>query len=231
VAALTPDNVEAFRRLAVLLTGGRLAVAVVNSLGIVAVYLLARRLWPQEGSRFQVPGSRTERSAPGPWPLASIPYLAALLLALDPFLAGSVPCRRPERDVCHVGSAVAGRGLKKVPGSRFRFQGKTPSSGPYLEPGPPLLTPWPAVGADADPALRGDWAGTAGPWRDVDGLFLPCPRAWAGILSYGGAGCSGRRRDGIAYPAPGATCRAGNRRRQRQPPPTKRCAIFPSRGL
>ncbi len=48
VAALTPDNVEAFRRLAVLLTGGRLAVAVVNSLGVVGVYWLARRLWAGE---------------------------------------------------------------------------------------------------------------------------------------------------------------------------------------
>ena len=48
VASLTPDNVEAFRRLAVLLTGGRLAVAVVNSLGVVGVYWLARRLWAGE---------------------------------------------------------------------------------------------------------------------------------------------------------------------------------------
>ena len=56
VAALTPDNVEAFRRLAVLLTGGRVAVAVVNSLGVVGMYLLVRRL----GARFQGPGSREE---------------------------------------------------------------------------------------------------------------------------------------------------------------------------
>ena len=81
VAALTPDNVEAFRRLAVLLTSGRLAVAVVNSLGVVGVYLLARRLWPAEEVR-------EERSSPNPYFLALIPFLAALLLALDPFLAG-----------------------------------------------------------------------------------------------------------------------------------------------
>ena len=72
VAALTPDNVEAFRRLALLLTSGRLAVAMVNSLGVVGVYLLLRRLW-DEGSRFQVPGSREEASSPSPWPLFAAP--------------------------------------------------------------------------------------------------------------------------------------------------------------
>ena len=114
VAALTPDNVEAFRRLAVLLTGGRVAVAVVNSLGVVGMYLLVRRI----GARGQGPGAREEKrnaerrgektrrdaeeeteasssaslrasqrssaslsSSPGP-------FLIALLLALDPFLAG-----------------------------------------------------------------------------------------------------------------------------------------------
>uniref|UniRef100_UPI0035AEB059 glycosyltransferase family 39 protein n=1 Tax=Promineifilum sp. TaxID=2664178 RepID=UPI0035AEB059 len=65
VAFLTPDNVAAFERLAVLLSGGRVAVALVNSLGVVAVYYLARRLWG-------------ERAA----------VLAGLLLAFDPFLAG-----------------------------------------------------------------------------------------------------------------------------------------------
>ncbi|CUS02562.2 membrane protein of unknown function [Candidatus Promineifilum breve] len=65
MAGLTPENVEAFRRLALLLSGGRVAVALVNALGIVAVYWLARRLWG------------------GPAAL-----LAALFLAFDPFLAG-----------------------------------------------------------------------------------------------------------------------------------------------
>ena len=77
VAALTPDNVEAFRRLAVLLTGGRVAVAVVNSLGVVGVYVLLRRVWAGEkGSR----GAGEKGFSPAP--------LAALLIALDPFLAG-----------------------------------------------------------------------------------------------------------------------------------------------
>lgn len=65
MAALTPDNVEAFRHLAVLLTGGRVAVALVNGLGIVAVYFLVRRLWG---------------------PKAAV--VAGLFLALDPFLVG-----------------------------------------------------------------------------------------------------------------------------------------------
>ena len=63
--ALTPDNVEAFRRLALFLSGGRIAVAIVNSLGVVAAYLLARRLWPARAA-----------------------WAGALLLALDPFLVG-----------------------------------------------------------------------------------------------------------------------------------------------
>jgi len=91
VAALTPDNVEAFRRLAVLLTGGRLAVAVVNSLGVVGVYLLVRRLWPgEQGSKGAGrQGSVVADDALSP-PLSRslAPLLAALLLAFDPFLAG-----------------------------------------------------------------------------------------------------------------------------------------------
>lgn len=65
LAYLTPDNVDAFRRLAVLLDSGRLAVALANSLGVVLVYWLVKRLW---GERVAVP--------------------AGLLLALDPFVAG-----------------------------------------------------------------------------------------------------------------------------------------------
>lgn len=65
VVALTPENVAAFRRLALFLTGGRVAVAVVNSLGIVAAYWMARRLW-------------SGRAA----------LAGGLLLALDPYLAG-----------------------------------------------------------------------------------------------------------------------------------------------
>ena len=65
LAFLTPDNVEAMRRLAVLLSGGRVAVILINSLGIVAAYWLARRLW----------GGR-------------VALVAGLLLAFDPFLAG-----------------------------------------------------------------------------------------------------------------------------------------------
>ncbi len=65
LAALTPDNMAAFQRLAVFLSGGRTAVALVNSLGIVAVYALAARLFDRR-----------------------VAFLAALLLALDPFVAG-----------------------------------------------------------------------------------------------------------------------------------------------
>ena len=90
VAALTPDNVEAFRRLAVLLTGGRLAVAVVNSLGVVGVYWLARRLWAGEQRR-RGAGEKEPAVANVSSPLfprSPAALLAALLLALDPFLAG-----------------------------------------------------------------------------------------------------------------------------------------------
>jgi 4-amino-4-deoxy-L-arabinose transferase-like glycosyltransferase len=65
MAALTPDNMAAFQWLSVFLSGGRTAVAVLNSLGVVAVYALVRRLFD--------------------WRVA---LLAAALLALDPFVAG-----------------------------------------------------------------------------------------------------------------------------------------------
>lgn len=65
MAYLTPDNVEAYRRLATLLTGGRAAVSLVNALGIVGIYLLTRRLV----------GVKTA-------------VAAGLLLAFDPFLVG-----------------------------------------------------------------------------------------------------------------------------------------------
>lgn len=65
IAFLTPDNVAAFERLAVLLSSGRVAVALVNSLGVVVAYFLVRRLW----------GCKTAA-------------VAGLLLALDPFLVG-----------------------------------------------------------------------------------------------------------------------------------------------
>ncbi len=65
LAFFMPDNVAAFSQLAVFLTGMRLAVAVVNSLGVTAVFLLSRSLF----------NSRTAG-------------LIALLLAFDPFVAG-----------------------------------------------------------------------------------------------------------------------------------------------
>ena len=65
MAFLTPDNVEAFKRLAILLSGGRVAVALVNSLGVVGIYYMARRLW-------------------GP----KVAIVAGLFLAFDPFLVG-----------------------------------------------------------------------------------------------------------------------------------------------
>ena len=92
-AALTPDNVEAFRRLALFLSGGRVAVAVVNSLGVVAVYLLARRLWPGEESLTQRrKDAKKNLSFFASLRLCvrffSLAPAAALLLALDPFLVG-----------------------------------------------------------------------------------------------------------------------------------------------
>lgn len=65
MAYLTPDNVEAYRRLAILLSGGRVAVSLVNALGIVGIYLITRRL---VGMRAAV--------------------AAGLFLAFDPFLVG-----------------------------------------------------------------------------------------------------------------------------------------------
>ena len=65
MAYLTPDNVEAYRQLAVFLNGGRTAIAIVNSLGIVGIVLIVQHLW---GLRAAV--------------------LAGLFLALDPFLSG-----------------------------------------------------------------------------------------------------------------------------------------------
>lgn len=65
IAYLTPDNVEAFKRLGTLLTGGRVAVALVNSLGIALIYLLVKRLWGRPAA-----------------------IVSGLFLAFDPFLAG-----------------------------------------------------------------------------------------------------------------------------------------------
>ncbi|MCI0394674.1 MAG: glycosyltransferase family 39 protein [Chloroflexi bacterium] len=62
---LSPDNSAAFQHLAVFLGPARLAVALVNGLGVVAIYALAR-------------------SRLGTWPAV----LGALLLALDPFASG-----------------------------------------------------------------------------------------------------------------------------------------------
>lgn len=66
MASLTPDNTVALKQLAQFVESGRTAVAVVNSLGIVAVFWLARALF--NGGR--------------------IALLAAVLLAVDPFLSG-----------------------------------------------------------------------------------------------------------------------------------------------
>ncbi|MDX1686952.1 MAG: glycosyltransferase family 39 protein [Candidatus Promineifilaceae bacterium] len=65
VVRLSQDNVEAYRRLAFFLDGGRLGVALITALGIVAVYLVGRRVL---GKRAAAAGS--------------------LFLALDPFFAG-----------------------------------------------------------------------------------------------------------------------------------------------
>lgn len=65
MAWLAPDNAAAFQQLATFLTGGRVAAAVVNSLGLAALFPLLSRLYNR--------------------PVA---VLATLLLALDPFYAG-----------------------------------------------------------------------------------------------------------------------------------------------
>ncbi len=65
VPALAPDNAEAFKRLGVFLTFARLPVILINALGLVGIFWLARKLLGQ-----------------------SIALLAALLMALDPFMAG-----------------------------------------------------------------------------------------------------------------------------------------------
>jgi 4-amino-4-deoxy-L-arabinose transferase-like glycosyltransferase len=62
---LSPENVEAFRHIGVLLDWARLPVFVINALGVAGVFLMARRLF-----------------GPG------VALLAAFLLALDPFVAG-----------------------------------------------------------------------------------------------------------------------------------------------
>ncbi len=65
LAFMTPDNMEAFRQLAVLLNGARMAVTAVNAAGIVVIFWLCRHLW-------------NDKTA----------WLAALLLAFDPFISG-----------------------------------------------------------------------------------------------------------------------------------------------
>ena len=65
LAWLSPDLIPAFPRLASFLTAGRLAVAILTSLGVVAIYALAR---PLIGRRAAI--------------------LAGFFLALDPFTAG-----------------------------------------------------------------------------------------------------------------------------------------------
>ncbi len=65
LAWLTPDNMKAFQQLSIFLSSGRLIVAIVNSMGIVFVFWLSRRLL---GNIFAL--------------------LAAAFLVLDPFFAG-----------------------------------------------------------------------------------------------------------------------------------------------
>ena len=65
LAWLAPENTAAFPKLATFLSAGRLAVATVNSLGLVGIFWLVRRLMTD-------------------WPAA----VAVGLLALDPFVAG-----------------------------------------------------------------------------------------------------------------------------------------------
>lgn len=65
LAWLAPENTAAFPKLATFLTAGRVAVAVANSLGLVAIFSLARRLVSR-----------------------GLAVSFAFLLAIDPFLAG-----------------------------------------------------------------------------------------------------------------------------------------------
>jgi 4-amino-4-deoxy-L-arabinose transferase-like glycosyltransferase len=65
LAWLAPENTAAFPELATFLSAGRTAVAVANTLGLVVIYWLARRLL-------------------GIWPA----LVVAAMLALDPFVAG-----------------------------------------------------------------------------------------------------------------------------------------------
>ena len=65
LAWLAPENGAAFQHLAFFLPAGRLLVALVTTLGLLALYRLARRLWGR-----------------------SVALLATLLLAFDPFLLG-----------------------------------------------------------------------------------------------------------------------------------------------
>ncbi len=62
---MTPDNVTAFQQLAHFLSAGRLMVALTNSAGLVLTFWLARPLWGVKAA-----------------------LLGAVLLALDPFVAG-----------------------------------------------------------------------------------------------------------------------------------------------
>ncbi len=65
INSLAPENAEAFKRLGVFLTYARLPVIFVNALGVVLIFLLARRLWGQR-----------------------VALMAGLLFTLDPFAAG-----------------------------------------------------------------------------------------------------------------------------------------------
>jgi 4-amino-4-deoxy-L-arabinose transferase-like glycosyltransferase len=65
LAWFAPENVAAFSQLATFLTAARLVVALANSLGVVAMYLLARPLLGQY-----------------------VAIVGGLLIALDPFIAG-----------------------------------------------------------------------------------------------------------------------------------------------
>jgi hypothetical protein len=73
-----------------LLTGGRLAVAVVNSLGVVGCIagcgVYGRGEQRRRGAGEKEPAVANVSSPLFPW--LPGPFLAALLLALDPFLAG-----------------------------------------------------------------------------------------------------------------------------------------------